>query len=501
MNKRFGRNPGRRRIGRRAAALVAVALGMLIGGSAQASGPSSGNKVYDATVKAASGPVAGVSTSYMLTLGNDSSTNSSITLGSADFWAPPGWSLGAVTSTPAGWTVAVQHNVTAPDGSVTDVVTFRATAPLTNGQSIQATVTGTAPCSPSSSLWQTEAKQSNNFSGPPGNDFTPSPSNNTTTTVTGSCTLRWVTEPTSAVVNTTITGSAYSTSGSPVEVQALDGANNPISGPTVTLALAGGTFTGNNCGFTGATAQLDASGDATFPNLQATCISGSSLTLSATAPGLTWPTSSAFNITTSGVPCVAGQPCQLNGQLGNNGLIQITGNGGNFLFIGLDSTGIPASVTTTGGCANFIGTGASFAETDGRSSAGTLTITLSVPNSALKQAYGPNYSQANVPICVGARHLDANQQPISCQTDMANHVAGFPDRVLGTNGQFNGNYGTAVCDADGYWWGIVGTRQDPTALGFDSTVNPLLTAWGAVNGTNRSFTLSVPANWDMSGGC
>jgi len=192
----------------------------------------------------------------------------------------------------------------------------------------------------------------------------------------------------------------------------------------------------------------------------------------------------------------------LSSPLANGGAVQILGNGGNFLFLALSRTQIPP-VALQSGCANFIGTGVGFNETDGRNGDGTLDVTLSLSNAGLKKAYGPNYGQPNVPICVGVRRLDANQQPINCT--QAGGGPAWADRTLGPDGKFTGSYDVARCDADpadpgyGYWWGILGTFQDPNPP-FDSNLIPLITAWGSSpDGASRTFTLHFPASWDA--GC
>src|SRR5262245_57499190 len=50
------------------------------------------------------------------------------------------------------------------------------------------------PCAAGDYLWQVQAKQSNDFSGTPGNDLGPV-SGNPTTTVTGQCVLNFVAQP------------------------------------------------------------------------------------------------------------------------------------------------------------------------------------------------------------------------------------------------------------------------------------------------------------------
>jgi hypothetical protein len=136
------------------AALVLAALVTVIG-QAQAA-PST--KVYDASVYVAN--TAG--TKLTLTLKNDS--RSKQTLGSANFIAPAGMTLGTLAraADKTGWTASVVGNV----------VQFRSTSgaltPGGAGVSADVNVSSVSGCS--NATWTTQVKQSNDFSGS-GNDF------------------------------------------------------------------------------------------------------------------------------------------------------------------------------------------------------------------------------------------------------------------------------------------------------------------------------------------
>jgi hypothetical protein len=101
--------------------------------------------------------------------------------------------------------------------------------------------TAAAPCT-----WGYEAKQSNDFSGPPGNDLTLDANTSSITTVLGS--LQFVTQPTGAQVGQDITGTPYDPNGPAVSVEVIDSAGKvtaydgsvalALSNPAVTL---GGT--------------------------------------------------------------------------------------------------------------------------------------------------------------------------------------------------------------------------------------------------------------------
>jgi hypothetical protein len=141
--------------------IVAASLGSAHAGTS--------TKFYGASVQRTPASCAS-GACFKLTLTND--VKSSQTLGSANFNAPSGWSVSVgstqdVTASGHRWHVIA-------DGS--NVVKFRAFSSkdsLAPGQIVTANVGTTVRCDLSSNVarWTTEAKQSNDFSGQPGNDF------------------------------------------------------------------------------------------------------------------------------------------------------------------------------------------------------------------------------------------------------------------------------------------------------------------------------------------
>jgi hypothetical protein len=373
------------------------------------------------------------------------------------------------------------------------------------------TFTVTAPNACGTLQWSVAAKQSNDFNGT-GNDFQLKQSGGLTSLITAGCHLAWLHEPASADQSIPITDTAFTPTGNSVDVAIEDTSNHPISlsTGTATLSMVTGSFddcgTGCTPGFAGVTSTF-VNGVATFTNFKSD-FTGTGFTMQASALGLqTVASSPPFVIETNGKDCTGQDPCDLSGAAGN-GLVDIQGNGGNFLYLALSSGSVPSEVLLPGGgCTNFTGTGTDFRETDARDGSGNLTVTLSITNQCLKTAYGPNYGQPNVPICVGVKYLVGNTA-YPC-TDPVNGGFAWPDRALpprtGTLGStWQGAYGPgAVCDTTvgstgyGYWWGIVGTFQDPNPP-FDPTTIPLITGWGSV-GNFRTFTISVPSDWDMQG--
>jgi hypothetical protein len=166
--KRFGTRKVAR-YGGSAGVLIVAAIAIAI---AAATAQATPNKPYTANVH----QTLNTPGSFTLTLSND--PHASQSLGSANFTAPGGFVLGAVTAT--GGTDVSGFNVTVSG----NVVQFRAKSSQTAlgaGQTVSADVTvtgGIAGCA--SSRWTVEAKQSNDFSGTPGNDLTLNPASDLT---------------------------------------------------------------------------------------------------------------------------------------------------------------------------------------------------------------------------------------------------------------------------------------------------------------------------------
>ncbi|HJU37117.1 MAG TPA: hypothetical protein VJ716_06855 [Gaiellaceae bacterium] len=149
------------RFGGAAGVLMAVVVAIAL---AAATAEATPNKPYTANVH----QTLNTPGSFTLTLTND--PHASQSLGSANFTAPAGFVLGAVTG--KGGTDASGFNVTVSG----NVVQFRAISSQTalgKGATVSADVTvtgGITGCT--SATWGVEAKQSNDFSGTPGNDLT-----------------------------------------------------------------------------------------------------------------------------------------------------------------------------------------------------------------------------------------------------------------------------------------------------------------------------------------
>jgi len=496
----------RRRVLRPLFALAAIAaFGVVLVPTGSAKPPASGIKLYDVCLQGGTSAcnswtsgggtvstISGANPQVTLNIHNESGSNT--TLGSLNLTMPSGITLQSVTDPNASTSTATtlqMRNLNLAPGAVYPV-TFTIAAPNACG-TVQ---------------WSVAAKQSNDFNGT-GNDFQLEQSSGLTTLITSGCQLVWIDQPASADQSTPITDTPFTSSGANVHsvtVALEDSQSNVVSVNTGTATLAvSGNFdacgTGCNPAFTGLTSTTFQNGEATFPTFQS-AFTGVNFSATATAFGLSTSASSpSFVIEPNGIDCIGQDPCVLNTTINNSG-VGISGNGGNFLFLAVSSTTIPSDVLTTGGgCANFKGTGLTFQEFDSRNGNGTLDVTLTIPNSQLKAAYGPNHGNPSIPICAGARRLDSQDNPIDCHTDVQNGVPGFADTTVDpTTHLVTGNQSTAVCGSDGYWWGILGNFQDPNPP-YDSNQIPLITSWGGTTTSNsRTITTHIPAGWDYKGG-
>ncbi|MFL5915476.1 MAG: hypothetical protein ACJ752_07555 [Gaiellaceae bacterium] len=153
------------RYGGAAGILLAVAVAVAI---AAATADATPNKPYTANVH----QTLGNSSSMTFTVTND--PHASQTVGSANFTAPSGLTLtpGTVGTnvSHAGWTAVVDSV------GILELRSNSSANALTQGQSVRADVTvtlttqcTTRPATPGDAAWQVQAKQSNDFSGSPGN--------------------------------------------------------------------------------------------------------------------------------------------------------------------------------------------------------------------------------------------------------------------------------------------------------------------------------------------
>jgi len=172
-----------------------------------------------------------------------------------------------------------------------------------------------------------------------------------------------------------------------------------------------------------------------------------------------------------------------------------------FTFMTLSPFTLAGSDHARTGCQGLAPLGVTgFAESDARQAgSGTLTIKYYVNKDILTARYGQNYGNQFAPMCVGARPVDTVTGQIhDCGDQGPWNKGGWMGDII-VNGKFKPGSVAAMCDSDGYYWGIISSYQDK----LDATKNPVVTSWGGqnINGANyREFDMSIPDNWDYRGG-
>ena len=234
----------------RAALITAIALVAL----ALTAVPSNATfaKKYDLTIAPAS-VASGTSGVFTATYKNLSLYK----LGSVELTVPPGFQLVSAT-TSKGTATFTATNVRVTNINLALYATFSITA------------TATAPCGTPTGSWASEGKSTSNFSGSV-NFALNNPGNAQKTTVTGTCSLEFVNQPTDTAQDAAINDPTG------VSVRALDGASQPVSGVNVSMdATPGGHLSGG-----GSVATSGSPAAATFTNLAIDEIGEYTLTASA----------------------------------------------------------------------------------------------------------------------------------------------------------------------------------------------------------------------------
>lgn len=160
--------------------------------------------------------------------------------------------LGAVNITPpAGYDVtAAGFSGSAPSGasaSVTAGVVQLRNLSLAPNASVTVSMTTAVGCAAGSGVWQTAAKQSNDFNGT-GNDFTlTGPASDRTTAASGTCGIAFATQPADVNVGEAISTVAHVPGAGAIKVRLTDGAGGTrdVDGVQVTMSATGpGTLGG-----------------------------------------------------------------------------------------------------------------------------------------------------------------------------------------------------------------------------------------------------------------
>lgn len=267
---------------------------------------SAGNKPYSVVISPGS-----VSSGTVTMTAKFTNETSHQRLGAANLVAPAQFTITSVVSLsvppPATATLVTSCAASGVTGSCVQLRNLS----LPPGASVTVTMTvntSAATCgSPTAYTWGVQAKQANNFNGV-GNDLDLDVSRSSLTTAV-SCTavaLKFVTQPSNAVVGQPITGSAYNPTGPPISVETVDASGNLVrSSAPITMALGknpGGATLG------GTTTENAVNGVATFSNLTLNK-PGNGYTLVASSPGLTSATSNAFNEDNTATICQQGASC------------------------------------------------------------------------------------------------------------------------------------------------------------------------------------------------
>jgi hypothetical protein len=280
--------------------LVALLAIVLLAPTASAAPPK------QVTLSLAGSPpaVAGRTVTFLATFTNGADQQQQV--GSANLTPPAGFGL-VSASVPGPATATVR----AGSVELRDMSLQPGAPPLT------VSVTATVPCAGAASDWSVVAKQANNFNGPPGNNVAAAPGSSLATPVSGSCALRFVTQPTAAEVDHVITGTPFNESGPPVAVEVLDGAGARISGwgsPVVltpALGSALGTVSGGS--------EMATAGLAQFRALRINAPGQYRLTATS-GPLTTAEPSAQFRIYPDGTPCLEDQVCTATASTGRSDL-------------------------------------------------------------------------------------------------------------------------------------------------------------------------------------
>ena len=260
---------------------------------------------------------AGQTREFSFTATNQSGSQS---LGSINLTVPLDFTAMSVTQQPQ----------RSSDGSFVGTATVMGTTlieirnlSLPPSDSMTVKFTTQAPCVQSGATgadqWGVAAKQSNDFKGT-GNDFAPLAASQRTTDVTGTCQLNWVTQPTSAKVGQSITGSPYdavdgSLAGPSIQAEVLSAPYDDASRSRVTFSddevgLAIGhdpNQPGDTAELSGTTSAGAVNGLATFSPGPRIDLHGLDYTMLATNPNMGSDESAEFDISDAVGECSKGQ--------------------------------------------------------------------------------------------------------------------------------------------------------------------------------------------------
>lgn len=314
-------------------------------------------------------------------------------LGSANLFWPTSIFGNVTASVPSPATAALG---TCTFGTVTGSCIQLRNLSLAPSKSVDVTITPTAPtpvCSTATGSWLVEAKQANNFSGPPGNDLTLSSSSQLTSTLDGACNLAWNAQPAASLTYDPVTAplnfvtSVPFSPGSPVSVNLVDSAGDLATGsidgqqdrPTVTLTAASNP----GAAVLGGTSAVASGGTAAFGALTINR-PGDGYTLLASSGSLTPGLSNAFDVQDKAVSCAVNTTsCSVTDSNGD-GSGQVLANPTTTSGTGELSVSINSNNSNILACGSYVSADQNVYEFDGpagRSKVGTITITNPNPSS------------------------------------------------------------------------------------------------------------------------
>ena len=303
-------------------------------------------------------------------------------LGSADLTVPAGIVLrSASVASPATVTVA---------GST---MRLRNLA-LQPGRSLAVTVVADVACNPAVVSWAVQAKQANDFQGPPGNDMTLAAPSSLTTTISGQCKLRFVTQPGNQRVGEPLTGTPYGP-GPPVSVEVVDGAGTRVTNQSADVTIARGAGFGSGS-LSGVKTVGTVLGVASFPDLALSA--PGTYSLQASSAGLASTTSTTFRVDTVAAFCADDASCAGSTSMGPTKL---------------DVTALPAGASADAGfltlsfnagpsidCAGYEEISPDTALVDFTSPNRTKQVTLTFDKKAMTRS--PNNGAAFLELCFGS---------------------------------------------------------------------------------------------------
>jgi hypothetical protein len=421
--------------------LAALAVLCALPASASAASPT---KPYEVTLSP-DRPAAGVDVdAFKVTLTNRTGTQQ---LGSADVTVPAAITvvgtptldrLGATVSLSDVNKLSLRNLALPPNASVTVSVKLR------------------MPCVAGAYSWKVAAKQSNDFNGPPGNALGPI-IGSLTTTVTGSCALRFVAQPTDTEKNQAIRAAAFDPSSDQlVTVEAVDGSSSPsrltwFTGP-VTIGLAPTSYLGrlDPAGTSGTAV----AGLASFANLRIDANGVYNLRPTTTAAGFTANDSAAFKAVDVAEDCNSAHcTAQLAGKQSTSALTGSAGTGSGVIALSLNLGPEPS-------CAGYTPPGPDWYEFALTTERGKTIVTTFSKSAMRGFGSGPSALE----ICFAAPDTFAAKgggpQPFDYDGDAGNGAEGF-----------------------------VGLLPDCPAA------SPCVTGHSGISGGGAQITFTVPAAW------